>query len=131
MIIDFHTHSHASDGALPPLELIDRAIEAGVKQFAITDHDTMGGYLEVLASAATLPADFQLISGIEMSCVWSNATIHVVGLDVDIEHEVLQSALSTLDTARGNAPLSSQLNSRRQVCPARWRGLWRKRAAAR
>jgi predicted metal-dependent phosphoesterase TrpH len=100
MIIDFHTHSHASDGALPPLELIEQAIAAGVKRFAITDHDTINGYREVLASARTLPSDFQLISGIEMSCQWSNATIHVVGLDVDVEHEILQSALLTLGTAR-------------------------------
>jgi predicted metal-dependent phosphoesterase TrpH len=100
MIIDFHTHSHASDGALPPLELIDQAIAAGVEQFAITDHDTINGYCEVLASSIALPADFRLISGIEMSCQWSNATIHVLGLDVDVEHETLQAALSTLHTAR-------------------------------
>jgi predicted metal-dependent phosphoesterase TrpH len=100
MIIDFHTHSHASDGALPPRELIDQAIAAGVGMFAITDHDTVAGYCEALDSPTPLPADFRLISGIEMSCQWANCTIHVLGLDMDIEHEVLRSALVTLAAAR-------------------------------
>ncbi len=100
MIIDFHTHSHASDGALPPLELIKRAQAAGVSQFAITDHDTIAGYCEALAVQSGFPEGFRLISGIEMSCQWANSTIHVVGLDVDIEHELLQQGLAMLGEAR-------------------------------
>jgi predicted metal-dependent phosphoesterase TrpH len=100
MIIDFHTHSHASDGALPPRELIDQAIAAGVGMFAITDHDTVAGYCEALASPTPLPAGFRLISGIEMSCQWANNTIHVLGLDVDIDNDVLVAALVTLAAAR-------------------------------
>jgi predicted metal-dependent phosphoesterase TrpH len=100
MIIDFHTHSHASDGALPPAELIAQAVAAGVSQFAITDHDTMAGYLQVLADTAGLPDGFTLVAGVEMSCHWSNTTIHVVGLGMDVEHPVLTAGLERLDTAR-------------------------------
>ena len=64
MIIDFHTHSHASDGALSPVELVDQAIEAGISQFAITDHDTVAGYRQALAERPDLPAGFQLLSGV-------------------------------------------------------------------
>lgn len=38
MMIDLHTHSILSDGELLPFELIQRAISAGYKAIAITDH---------------------------------------------------------------------------------------------
>ena len=49
VIVDFHTHSLASDGALQPSDLLLQAKEAGVSRFAITDHDTLAGYLSVKA----------------------------------------------------------------------------------
>jgi len=100
MIIDFHTHSHASDGALSPAELIDQAIAAGVCQFAITDHDTVAGYREALDERPELPPGFRLVPGVELSCVWSNMTIHVVGLNLDVDHPVLLAAMERLDAAR-------------------------------
>jgi predicted metal-dependent phosphoesterase TrpH len=100
MIIDFHTHSHASDGALSPTELVAQAVAAGVSQFAITDHDTVAGYRQVLAEAAGLPENFTLVAGVELSCHWSKTTIHVVGLGVDIEHPVFEAGLERLDRAR-------------------------------
>ncbi|MEP5766336.1 MAG: PHP domain-containing protein [Halieaceae bacterium] len=100
MIIDFHTHSHASDGELSPKELLRQAIAAGVQQFALTDHDTVAGYRELLASDEALPERFQLLAGVELSCVWGAATVHVVGLDMDIEHPQLAAGLERLDQAR-------------------------------
>lgn len=99
MIIDFHTHSHASDGALAPAALLAAALAAGVEQFAITDHDTVAGYRELVEGAA-LPEGFQLVPGTELSCVWSNVTIHVVGLGIDVDHPVLVQGLARLDRAR-------------------------------
>lgn len=43
-IIDLHTHTNASDGKLPPQELLLRAKQRGIKVLAITDHDTLEGY---------------------------------------------------------------------------------------
>ena len=37
-MIDFHTHSLFSDGELVPSELVRRAIDAGYRAIAITDH---------------------------------------------------------------------------------------------
>ena len=81
MIVDFHTHSSASDGALTPEQLLERAVAAGVQSFAITDHDTLGGYLKI----SDLPAAkvVGLIPGVELSCRWAKTTIHVVGLNFD------------------------------------------------
>ena len=46
-VIDFHTHSAASDGALSARDLLDRAAREGVRRMAITDHDTIAGYLSL------------------------------------------------------------------------------------
>ena len=37
-MFDFHTHTFLSDGVLSPIELIRRAIHAGYRAMAITDH---------------------------------------------------------------------------------------------
>ena len=41
-----------------------------------------------------------LISGIEYSCQWSGATVHVVGLGIDCDHPAMQEGLAVLDDAR-------------------------------
>ena len=45
--IDLHCHTTASDGALAPEALVDRAISRHIVTLAITDHDTMAGYRQV------------------------------------------------------------------------------------
>lgn len=100
MIIDFHTHSHASDGALAPQALLREVIEAGVTQFAITDHDTVAGYRSLLMEGFETPADFRLLAGTELSCVWGNVSIHVVGLGMDVDHPDMVAGLARLDSAR-------------------------------
>ncbi|WP_339389587.1 RNase RNM [Vibrio neptunius] len=83
MRIDLHSHTTASDGRLPANELIDRALGFDIDVLAITDHDTVDG-LEV---AHQYVQDNQLpitiINGIEISTVWQNKDIHIVGLNID------------------------------------------------
>ena len=100
MLIDFHTHSTASDGALSPRELIDRALARGVDQFAITDHDTMAGYIEGSEYYTQLDAQMMLVSGVEFSCRWSGVTVHIVGLDMDWQHPAMAQGLAQLAQAR-------------------------------
>ncbi|MCH1553759.1 MAG: PHP domain-containing protein [Luminiphilus sp.] len=79
MIVDFHTHTSASDGALSPEQLLQRAVDAGVQHFSITDHDTLAGYLQVCESP--LAKRVGLVPGVELSCRWAKSTIHIVGLN--------------------------------------------------
>jgi predicted metal-dependent phosphoesterase TrpH len=65
--IDLHTHSTASDGTLPPAELMLAAATAGLDVVALTDHDTTAGWAE---AAAALPAGLTLVPGAELSCRW-------------------------------------------------------------
>lgn len=97
MLIDFHTHSNASDGALPPVELVRRAKGLGLQALAITDHDTLAGWRE--ASKAPVEG-ITLVPGVELSCRWGGATIHVVGLGVDGDNPRLAALLLQLDRLR-------------------------------
>ena len=44
MIIDFHSHTFLSDGVLSPAELVQRAVAAGYRAIAITDHVGYANY---------------------------------------------------------------------------------------
>lgn len=69
----------------------------GVDYLAITDHDTMDGYLE----ARQLPGlTLSLVAGVELSCTWGKSLIHVVGLNVDADSPLLQSLLANQQSAR-------------------------------
>ena len=98
MIVDFHTHSLASDGALAPMELLRRAKAAGVRQFALTDHDTTAGYLSVRHT--TEAHEVGLISGVELSCRWATTTVHVVGLNFDADAPEMVAMVEQLTEAR-------------------------------
>ncbi|MDX1497739.1 MAG: PHP domain-containing protein [Salinisphaeraceae bacterium] len=77
--IDLHCHSTASDGALSPEALVERASAQGVTHLALTDHDTIDGLAS--AKAAAKQAGISIIPGTELSCLWRSHTIHIVGLD--------------------------------------------------
>jgi predicted metal-dependent phosphoesterase TrpH len=103
VLIDFHTHTAASDGALSPRDLVALARERKVGMLAITDHDTVAGYL---AAARALEMEqprvenLRLIPGVEFSCRWSGTTIHILGLGMDCEHRAMREGLDLLNTAR-------------------------------
>jgi predicted metal-dependent phosphoesterase TrpH len=100
VLIDFHTHTAASDGALSPADLLARARERQLAMLAITDHDTVAGYRAVVAEHMQTPGAVRLISGIEFSCRWSGTTIHILGLGMDCEHPAMIEGLAMLGNAR-------------------------------
>ena len=83
---DLHTHSTASDGTLPPHEVIALAVEAGLDQLALTDHDTLDGYKRLDLSKLH---GLRIINGIELSTSWSGIGVHIVGLDVGLDNATL------------------------------------------
>src|SRR5687768_9024431 len=83
-LVDFHTHSHCSDGVLSPADLVARAAGRRVATLALTDHDTTAGLAE--ARQACDGAGIRFVPGVEFSTCWRGQTIHVVGLEVDAAH---------------------------------------------
>lgn len=98
MYVDLHCHSTASDGLLTPAALLERAHARGIGVLALTDHDTVAGLAEARAAATRLGVE--LIDGIELSCTWSGATIHVLGYGFDPAAPALQCALDALHAGR-------------------------------
>jgi len=91
MKIDLHNHSYYSDGVLSPSEVVRLAKEQGCDVFALTDHDTTDGLAEAQQQADEI--GLNLVHGVEVSAMWSNMTVHIVGLGVDIENKTLQAGL--------------------------------------
>ncbi len=91
MIIDLHNHSYYSDGILSPSEVVCLAKESGCDVFALTDHDTTDGLAE--AQQAAKKQGLKLIHGVEISAMWRNMTIHIVGLNIDKDNPMLQAGL--------------------------------------
>ncbi|MCQ8181246.1 PHP domain-containing protein [Methylomonas sp. SURF-1] len=81
LIYDLHCHSTASDGALPPAELVNRAKQQGVGVLALTDHDTVAGLAE--ARQAAQDCGIRLVQGIELSAGFESHCLHIVGLNID------------------------------------------------
>lgn len=90
-IYDLHCHSTASDGILSPTAVVQRAVEKGVKILALTDHDTVSGLAQAREQAELL--GIQLINGVEISTIWENREIHIVGLGFDPFHPEMTALL--------------------------------------
>jgi len=80
VIVDFHSHTTASDGGLRPQALVDMMAARGVEIFSITDHDTMAAYGEIDRSAIAAT----VIPGIEINTTYKGNEVHVLGFCVPV-----------------------------------------------
>ena len=105
-LIDLHIHSTASDGSVDPLDLIVLVEKAGLKAFALTDHDAIDGSKEILRNKHLL-GPVQFLTGVEISVGSSvfpgiKGSFHVLGYGFDPEHPQLNLALQAQQAARKN-----------------------------
>lgn len=108
--IDLHCHSSCSDGELSPSELLDYASAQNIQLLAITDHDNVDAYLTLSAELGLdasnayikTPQKVTLLSGIELSSVWNNHGIHIVGLGMDVTHQGFQEFIEDQKKRRAN-----------------------------
>lgn len=80
-LIDLHVHSTASDGSFTPAEVTAPGREAGRTAIALTDHGTVSGVGEALAAAGDFP--LEVVPGVELSCLYKEKEIHILGLYID------------------------------------------------
>jgi 3',5'-nucleoside bisphosphate phosphatase len=102
-VIDLHIHSTASDGSLSPEQILVLARDTGVRAISLTDHDTVDGIREILASLPAVPVDF--ITGVEISCAPPSGfetvgSVHLLGYGFSLYDRHLNQMLSTAKTAR-------------------------------
>jgi len=98
--IDLHAHSTRSDGVLEPAALLDVVVTAGVHLFALSDHDTLAGYRDLIAGDA-VPPGLELIPGIEINAVvlgrsdlWESE-LHILGFGMDAADEPFEAVLAS------------------------------------
>ena len=97
--VDLHTHSTRSDGVLEPAILLGAAAAAGVRLLALTDHDTLAGCRDVLATGA-VPEGLELITGVEINAVvdrqdlWESE-LHILGFGMDPAYDEFEAILAT------------------------------------
>lgn len=85
MRIDLHSHTRCSDGRFTTEQLLERAVEFNLDVLAITDHDCVDAIPDAIQYIDNNQLPLHLITGIEISTVWQNKDIHIVGLNIDIE----------------------------------------------
>ena len=106
VIVDLHSHTTASDGILTPSELVKRAVDNQINMLAITDHDTIKGLLEAKATIERDNLPVKLIYGVEVSTMWKNNEIHIVGLNIDIQNSHLLELLTAQEQSRIDRAIS-------------------------
>jgi len=99
---DLHTHTTASDGVLSPAALFASALDHGIEILAITDHDTIDGYSQLLSlqQSGKISDQIKLISGAELTCVLERQVLHIVALNIQMDNPGLIEHLSMLETLR-------------------------------
>lgn len=78
---DLHMHTTASDGTLPPAKQVAWAKEQGLAAIAITDHDTIQGWDEALATGAEL--GIEIVPGCELSTEVEKSEVHILAYYFD------------------------------------------------
>jgi 3',5'-nucleoside bisphosphate phosphatase len=97
--IDLHLHTTRSDGIVPPAELVAAAAAVGVRLLALTDHDTLAGYREVVAASA-IPRGVELLPGVEINAIvtrdiglWEGE-LHILGFGMDPDDQAFEATLA-------------------------------------
>jgi predicted metal-dependent phosphoesterase TrpH len=97
VFVDLHTHSIASDGSLPPEEVVRKAKQAGLAAIALTDHDTINGVAAAQAEGARIGV--RVVPGTELSAYHGELEVHVLALHLD-RMDVIADKLTEFQNAR-------------------------------
>ncbi|MCJ7711684.1 MAG: hypothetical protein MUQ32_12740 [Chloroflexi bacterium] len=107
-VADVHAHTRRSDGVLEPAELMHQAYAAGIRLFAIADHDNLAAYRELTGSGAEpLPVGMELLPAVEINAIargfrmdLPEGELHVLGIGVDPGDDAFEAALAAQRDAR-------------------------------
>jgi len=93
---DLQSHSTHSDGALSPAEVVERAADAGVQLLALSDHDTISGVSEAIATGERL--GLRVVPAVEISAVDEGSAttreLHILGYNIDHTGALLTDRLA-------------------------------------
>ena len=101
--VDLHIHSTASDGSLEPNAIAALAVEQGLAAISLTDHDTVAGVQQILASP--IAGSLEFLSGIEISAAPPEGfdfqgSIHILGYGFNATDSRMLTTIEQLAQAR-------------------------------
>jgi len=88
---DLHMHTYYSDGTFSPTELIEKAHKENLAAISITDHDSVNGIEEAIESG--LSRGVEVIPGIELSAMFGDREVHILGYFIDHRNKELRDYL--------------------------------------
>ena len=110
---------------LTPAALVADAFAAGVRLFALTDHDTLAGYRDVMAAGGP-PADMTLVPGSRCNALvtrdlglWEGE-LHILGFGMDPDDEAFETTLTTQRDQRRCAVLADRRSAALDRVPDRY-----------
>lgn len=89
-IADLHVHSNNSDGSDSVENLVNKLQKNKVEIFALTDHDTIAGCVEI---TKYIPQNIKFIPSIELTCQTDDIKCHILGFNCNPENEKLNSLI--------------------------------------
>lgn len=95
---DLHLHTIYSDSTLTPQDVIEAAKAKGLACVAVTDHDTLDGYLPTLQAAEG--SGIEVLPAAEFSSQLNKKTVHILGYLMDPGHAELKRYLADLKIRR-------------------------------
>lgn len=110
--VDLHIHSSFSDGSDDINSLLDKIVKAGIKIFAITDHDTVAG-LGIMQRIVS--DDIIFIPSIELTCESQGLECHILGYNCDYNNKELLALIE-----KGKVLRRNKLEKRIQYLKDKW-----------
>lgn len=109
---DLHIHSNYSDGSSSLQELLAEIITSKIDTFALTDHDTIEGCIEM---QKIIPTSIKFIPAIELTCLAGEIKCHILGYNCNPHNKTLQELIKYGKTLR-----RKKLETRIQYLRKKW-----------
>ncbi len=113
ILADMHVHSHFSDGADSPREVVKKAKLAGLTAVCLADHDTSWGIPEFLDALQ----EFEMlgIPAVEITTQYNGTVIHILGYGMNLyQTEIMENSVN-LNWRVHNSRIEKALESYRQA----------------
>ena len=95
--IDFHLHSnYISDGEFEVADIVKKCSAQGIELFSLTDHNSVKGTEEAIASAQQ--ASIELLPGIEIDCNYKGTDLHILGYNINWKSKDFADLEKDVDT---------------------------------
>lgn len=89
-VADLHVHSNNSDGSDSVENLVKEIKKANLEIFALTDHDTIAGCIEI---TKYIPKNIKFIPSIELTCQTGDIKCHILGFNCNPADEKLNALI--------------------------------------